>query len=94
MPVVFLQMGVLVLALTVIGNNGGMFPMIAYIFPFSSPLAMIAEAGQSDQLWPHLLAVPWQAFWVFLTIRISVAMFRKTVMKSGGETRLIPRRQR
>lgn len=91
MPVTFLQMGVFVLAMTVIGGSGGVMQTIAYIFPFSSPLAMIAEAGQSDQLWPHLIAIPWQAFWVFLTIRISVALFRKTVMKSGGKTRLIPR---
>ena len=91
MPVTFLQMGVLVLSMTVIGNNGGIFPWAAYIFPFSSPLAMIAEAGQSDQLWPHLLAIPWQALWVFLTVRISSALFRKTVMKSGGSTRIIPR---
>ncbi len=91
MPVTFLQMGVLVLALTVIGNNGGIFPMIAYVFPFSSPLAMIAEAGQSDELWPHLLAIPWQALWVFLIIRMSSALFRKTVLKSGGSSPLIPR---
>lgn len=92
MPITFLQMGVLVLAMTVVGNSmSGMFPMIAYIFPFSSPLAMIAEAGQSDQLWPHLLALPWQAFWVFLTIRISAAMFRKTVLKSGGSARIMPK---
>jgi len=90
MPVTFLQMGVLVLAMTVIGHNGGIFPTIAYVFPFSSPLAMIAEAGQSAELWPHLLAIPWQALWVFLIIRISAAMFRKTVLKSGGSTRIFP----
>jgi ABC-2 type transport system permease protein len=91
MPVTFLQMGVLVLALTVIGNNGGIFPTIAYVFPFSSPLAMIAEAGQSPELWPHLLAIPWQILWVFLIIRMSSALFRKTVLKSGGSSPLIPR---
>jgi len=90
MPVTFLQMGVLVLAITVIGHDGGMLPWIAYIFPFSSPLAMIAEAGQSDELWPHLLAIVWQAFWVFLMIRLSAAMFRRTVLKSGGEVRILP----
>ena len=91
MPVTFLQMGVLALAILVVGNNGGLLPMIAYIFPFSSPLAMVAEAGQSDRLWPHLLAIPWQALWVFLLIRISAGMFRKTVLKSGGEVRIMPR---
>ena len=91
MPVTFLQMGVFVLALTVIGGGSGIFPTIAYIFPFSSPLSMIAMAGESDLLWPHLLAIPWQLLWVFLTVRISVALFRKSVMKSGGEVRIMPR---
>jgi ABC-2 type transport system permease protein len=92
MPVTFLQMGVLVLAMTVIGSSmSGVMPMIAYIFPFSSPLAMIAEAGQSPELWPHLVAIAWQALWVFLTIRISAALFRKTVLKSSGSSPLIPR---
>jgi ABC-2 type transport system permease protein len=94
MPITFLQMGVFFLASTVINNDGGWLAWSAYLFPFSSPLAMIAEAGQSDQLWPHLLAIPWQLFWVFLTIRISAAMFRKTVLKSGGSSPLIPKRRR
>jgi ABC-2 type transport system permease protein len=91
MPVTFLQMGFFVLALTVVGGNLGLWQWAAYILPFSSPMAMIAEAGQSSALWPHLLAIPWQAFWVFLLIRISAAMFRKTVLKSGGEIRIMPR---
>lgn len=91
MPITFLQMGVFVLAMLVVGNKGGVLPMVAYIFPFSSPLAMIAEAGQSPELWPHLLAIAWQALWVFLIIRISAGMFRKTVLKSGGELRIMPR---
>jgi ABC-2 type transport system permease protein len=91
MPVTFLQMGFYVLALTVIGSNVGLWQWAAYVIPFSSPMAMIAEAGQSAELWPHLLAIPWQAFWVFLLIRISAAMFRKTVLKSGGEARILPR---
>jgi ABC-2 type transport system permease protein len=91
MPVTFLQIGMFFLATPVINNSGGWLVMVAYIFPFSSPLAMIAEAAQSEQLWPHLLAIPWQLLWVFLTIRISVVMFRKTVLKSGGTTPLIPR---
>jgi ABC-2 type transport system permease protein len=91
MPVVMLQMGVYFLAVTVINNDGGWASTAAYIFPFSSPLAMIAEAGQSDDLWPHLLAIPWQALWVFLTIRVSAILFRKTVLKSGGASRILPR---
>lgn len=91
MPITFLQMGVFALSMVVVGHQGGILPMVAYIFPFSSPLAMIAEAGQSERLWPHLLAIPWQALWVFLLIRVSSAMFRKTVLKSGGEIQFLPR---
>jgi len=91
MPITFLQMGVFVLSMVVVGARGGVLPIVAYVFPFSSPLAMIAEAGQSEKLWPHLLAIPWQALWVFLLIRISSAMFRKTVLKSGGEVQFMPR---
>jgi ABC-2 type transport system permease protein len=91
MPITFLQMGVFVLSMVVVGARGGMLPILAYVFPFSSPLAMIAEAGQSEKLWPHLLAIPWQFLWVFILIRLSSAIFRKTVLKSGGEMRLMPR---
>ncbi len=91
MPVTFLQMGFFVLALTVVGGNLGLWQWAAYILPFSSPMAMIAEAGQNSAIWPHLLAIPWQALWVFLLIRISAALFRKTVLKSGGEMRILPR---
>ncbi|HEY0114221.1 MAG TPA: ABC transporter permease [Allosphingosinicella sp.] len=90
MPVTFLQMGVFVLAMTVVGSDGGLVPMIAYVFPFSSPLSMIARAAESDQLWPHFLAIAWQLLWVFITIRISVGLFRKTVLKSGGRMRIFP----
>jgi ABC-2 type transport system permease protein len=91
MPITFLQLGVYFLSITVINNDGGWLPWVAYIFPFSSPLSMIAEAGQSSAIWPHLLAVPWQLIWVMLTVRIAVALFRKTVMKSGGRDPIMPR---
>jgi len=34
-------------------------------------------------LWPHLLAIIWQAAWVALILRIGSRLFRKTVLKSG-----------
>jgi ABC-2 type transport system permease protein len=54
--------------------------------PFSSPLSMIALAAESNLVWPHLLALAWQAVWVVLIIRLSSSMFRKTVLKSGART--------
>ena len=82
MPITFLQMMVLLLAMTVVGNSGVMWYWLAYIFPLSSPLSMIALAAQSDVLWPHFLALAWQALWVVIIIRLASHMFRRTVMNS------------
>lgn len=84
MPVTLLQVGVFFLALTVVGSNGGALVWFAYIFPFSSPLTMIALASESPALWPHLLAIVWQAAWIVLIIRISSRLFRMTVLKSAS----------
>ncbi|MEA3029410.1 MAG: type transport system permease protein [Sphingomonadales bacterium] len=86
MPVTLLQLMVLLLAMTAIGGNGGALALTACIFPFSSPMAMIATAAESPTLWPHLVALAWQAIWVVLIIRVSSRLFRMTVLKStaGG----------
>lgn len=84
MPVTFLQLGVLLLAMNAVGGEGGALMWTAYIVPFSSPLSMIALAAQSEAIWPHLAALAWQALWVVLIIRLSASLFRKTVLKSGA----------
>jgi len=84
MPVTLLQAGVFFLALTAVGSSGGTLTWFAYIFPFSSPLAMIAFASESATVWPHLLALIWQGAWIVLTIRISSRLFRTTVLKSSS----------
>ena len=56
----------------------------AAIFPLSSPLTMLSFAAQRTELWPHLLAIAWQALWVVVIIRLGAARFRSTVLKSGG----------
>ena len=84
MPITFLQMMVFLLAMTAVTDDAGMWTWLAYLFPLSSPLAMIALAAQSDSLWPHLLGLAWQTLWVLIIIRIGVMMFRRTVMKSPG----------
>lgn len=83
MPVTMLQLMVLLLAMNVIGADGGALAWTAYLVPFSSPLAMIAYAAESAVLWPHLLALAWQALWILLIIRISSRLFRRTVLKSS-----------
>jgi ABC-2 type transport system permease protein len=84
MPVTFLQLIVFFLAMNAAGGELDAMAWAAYLIPFSSPLAMIALAAESDALWPHLLALAWQALWVVLIIRIASRMFRKTVLKSGA----------
>lgn len=64
----------------------------AIAFPFSSPFAMLARAAQDGALWPHLLAVAWQAICVVLFIRFGAALFRKRVMKSGPQTVKVKRK--
>jgi len=84
MPVTLLQVFVFLLAMTAVGRSGGALLWTAYILPFSSPLAMVAHAAQYESLWPHAVALLWQALWIVLIIRISSRMFRLTVLKSGS----------
>jgi ABC-2 type transport system permease protein len=82
MPITLLQLMVLLLAMNAVGNDGAMV-WAAYLIPFSSPMAMIAYGAQHEALWPHLLALAWQALWIVLIIRLSARMFRRTVLKSA-----------
>lgn len=54
------------------------------LFPFSSPMMMIARAAQTPDLWPHLLGLAWQGAWVWIVVRLGAALFRRNVLKSGG----------
>lgn len=83
MPITFAQLAIFFLAGTVVGDEGGTMTWIATIFPLSSPLAMMGMAAQSPTLWIHLVALLWQAVWIAFFIRLSAAMFRHTVLKSG-----------
>jgi ABC-2 type transport system permease protein len=84
MPVVLLQLMVLLIAMNAVNADHGAMFWFAYIFPFSSPMAMIALAAKSGLLWPHLLALAWQALWVLIIVRISSRLFRRTVLKSAS----------
>jgi ABC-2 type transport system permease protein len=44
---------------------------------------MLSRAAQSEALWPHLLALAWQALCVAAIIRLGASIFRRSVMKSG-----------
>jgi len=82
MPVTLLQLMVLLLAMSAISGDGALV-WTAYLVPFSSPLAMIAYGARFEEIWPHLLAIAWQAVWVVVIIRLSSRLFRRTVMKSS-----------
>ena len=83
MPVVLMQLMVLLLAMNAVNGQEGAMTWFAYIFPLSSPMAMVAMAAKSGALWPHVLALAWQALWVFIIVRVSSRLFRRTVLKSG-----------
>lgn len=87
MPVTMGQMVVFFIASYAVDHMGSAPEIAAAIFPFSSPFAMIARAAQDDALWPHLLALGWQAIWVAVIIRFGVHLFRRHVLKSGSVRR-------
>ena len=84
MPVTMAQLLVFFLAAFAMTNPGSPLELFAAIFPLSSPFAMLARAAQSGELWPHLLALAWQAFCVAIFIKAGATLFRRRVMKSGN----------
>ncbi|GGD61308.1 ABC transporter permease [Croceicoccus mobilis] len=83
MPVTMAQLLVFFLASYSLGQQGQPVELAAALFPFSSPFAMLARAATDGALWPHLLAIGWQALWVVIIVRTGATLFRRTVMKSG-----------
>jgi ABC-2 type transport system permease protein len=87
MPVTFAQVLVFGFASTSVGAPDANLGLAAAIFPWSSPMAMLARAAELPALWPHLAALAWQALWVALILNVGARMFRKLVLKSGPSTR-------
>ena len=87
MPITFAQVLIFGLASIAIGSPDSPEGLAAAIFPLSSPMAMLARAAEEPELWPHLAAIVWQALWVGLILRLGASLFRKTVLKSGPQTR-------
>ena len=83
MPISMGQIVLLFAAQTVIGSPQSTEAIAAAIFPLTSPLAMIGYAAQRAELWPHLLAIAWQALWVALILKLAARYFKRSVMKSG-----------
>lgn len=89
MPVTMMQLLVFFLAAAAITTPGSPLELTAAIFPLSSPFAMLARAAQSDALWPHALALVWQALCVVLFVRFGALLFKRRVMKSGKAGRAV-----
>jgi len=87
MPVTVGQMLIFLFASFAVGAPDSPIGLLAAFFPFSSPLAMVARAAQAPELWPHALALAWQALWVWLTVSLGATLFRRNVLKSGGGSR-------
>ena len=87
MPVTMAQVVIFGLASLAVGQPDGREAIAAAIFPLSSPYAMIARAAEQDALWPHLIALAWQALWVALILKFAAALFRTSVLKSGPSRR-------
>ena len=83
MPVTFGQVLIFGFAATAIGNPDSTQGLAAAVFPLSSPMTMLARAAEQPDLWPHVVAILWQALWVGLILRFGAQLFRRTVLKSG-----------
>ena len=83
MPVTMLRLLVFFFASFTVAQQGRPIELLAAVFPFSSPFAMLSRAAQSEVLWPHALALAWQALCVAAIIRLGAGIFRRSVMKSG-----------
>jgi len=94
MPVTVGQMLIFLFASFAVGAFNSLLGIAAAVFPFSSPLTMVARAAQTPELWPHLLALAWQALWVWLTVSLGATLFRKNVLKSGSGPRSVLRRRK
>ncbi|MEP5937783.1 MAG: ABC transporter permease [Erythrobacter sp.] len=84
MPVTMLQLFIFFFASFTLIDGAPVLEAMAILFPLSSPFAMTARAAQSEEIWPILIAIGYQALWVAIFIKMGSTLFRKRVMKSGG----------
>lgn len=84
LPITLFQVGMFALASAAANLPGSMVATVAQWLPWSSPFAMAASAATDARLWPHALAIAWQAGWIALTVGVGVRLFRAGVLKAGG----------
>ncbi|MET0246929.1 MAG: ABC transporter permease [Sphingomonas sp.] len=93
LPITIVQVAVLGFATYGAAHPESWLALAAEVFPLSSPSAMAARAANAPELWPHLLALAWQALWVGIVVAISARLFRRGVLKSGSPKRRSARRK-
>lgn len=85
MPVTMSQILVFLFASAALNQPGEWLDYAAMVFPLSSPFAMLGHAAMDDAVWPHGVALAWQAAWVALFVKLGAGLFRKRVLKSGPQ---------
>jgi ABC-2 type transport system permease protein len=89
MPVTFAQVIIFGFAATAVGDPNSLEAIGFAVFPLSSPLVMIARAAEQPGLWLHLIAIAWQLLWVAIMIWLAARLFRRSVLKSGPQRKLL-----
>ncbi|MEG3087915.1 ABC transporter permease [Sphingomonas sp. PB4P5] len=84
LPITIVQVAMFGLASVAASQPGTAVATFAEWFPLSSPFAMAARAANRPEIWPHLLALAWQALWVAIVITIGARAFRWGVLQSGS----------
>lgn len=88
LPITIFMVGMFGISAAGATAPGSGLAIFTAIFPFSSPFAMVARAANSPEIWPHLLAIAWQAMWLAITISIGARAFRRGVLQSGSGGRI------
>jgi ABC-2 type transport system permease protein len=83
LPITLFQVGMFTLGSIAANTPGSTAAVVAQWLPWSSPYAMVAQAATSPTLWPHLVALGWQALWLSISVAIAVRLFRAGVLRSG-----------
>ncbi|MEQ1687491.1 MAG: ABC transporter permease [Sphingopyxis sp.] len=84
LPITFFQVGMFSLASAAANAPGTIWASVAQWLPWSSPFAMAARGASDAALWPHVVALGWQALWIAISITLAVRLFRAGVLASGG----------
>ena len=84
LPITIVQMAMFGLASAAANRPGTPLALVAEVFPLSSPFAMAGRAASEPGLWPHLVALGWQALWVALFVTLGARLFRRGVLQSGS----------